>query len=78
MQINSCVNPFIYAAVLPEFKKTVRNIFNGNQFGIRSSKSSNLSTSVEKQEMREVAIAAVAARKMLQLQKERKLRMDNI
>ena len=43
MQINSCVNPFIYAAVLPEFKKAVRNIFNGNQFGTRSSKSSNLS-----------------------------------
>ena len=31
MQINSCVNPFIYAAMLPEFKKLVRDSLSTNR-----------------------------------------------
>ena len=32
MQINSCVNPFIYATTIPDFKRIVRDICKGECF----------------------------------------------
>ena len=32
MQVNSCVNPFIYATTIPDFKKTVRSVVSGHIF----------------------------------------------
>ena len=32
MQVNSCVNPFIYATTIPDFKKTVKSVVSGHIF----------------------------------------------
>lgn len=33
MQINCCVNPFIYASTIPQFMQVVKDIFNGKYVG---------------------------------------------
>ena len=40
MQINSCVNPFIYATILSEVKMLVREKIYGKGLGTRTTKSS--------------------------------------
>ena len=64
MQLNSCVNPFIYAAILPEFKNLVTTRFSGSQVSNPRSRPPKPSSNLSKQDSKESeAPAKVVLRK---------------
>ena len=54
MQINCCVNPFIYASTIPQFMKVVKAIFTGKYVSNVQPKMTKQFTNVENNKARKL------------------------